>query len=105
MGLRLIWMRPLLRVVLVPSIPMNDDTLSTAGSRNSTRTRACCRSAIAGNEIDCGPSDIPWMMPVSWIGKNPFGAIAYSATVSASVAAATRSVSVWCSSTQRSVRP
>ena len=31
-GLRLIWMRPLLIVVLVPSTPMNEDRLSTAGS-------------------------------------------------------------------------
>ena len=31
-GLRLIWMRPLLIVVFVPSMPMNDDRLSTAGS-------------------------------------------------------------------------
>ncbi len=31
-GFRLIRMRPLFRVVLVPSMPMNDDRLSTAGS-------------------------------------------------------------------------
>ena len=31
-GFRLIRMRPLLSVVLVPSTPMNDDKLSTAGS-------------------------------------------------------------------------
>ena len=31
-GLRLIWMRPQLSVVLVPSTPMKDETLSTAGS-------------------------------------------------------------------------
>jgi hypothetical protein len=31
-GLRLIWMRPLLSVVLVPSTPMNEERLSTAGS-------------------------------------------------------------------------
>jgi hypothetical protein len=30
-GFRLIWMRPLLSVVLVPSTPMNEDRLSTAG--------------------------------------------------------------------------
>jgi hypothetical protein len=30
-GLRLIWMRPLLSVVLVPSTPMNDERLSTPG--------------------------------------------------------------------------
>ena len=31
-GFRLIWMRPLLSVVLVPSMPMNEERLSTAGS-------------------------------------------------------------------------
>ena len=31
-GFKLIWMRPLLSVVFVPSMPMNDDRLSTAGS-------------------------------------------------------------------------
>ena len=45
-------MRPLLSVVLVPSMPMNDDRLSTAGSCRITAASACCRSAIAGNEID-----------------------------------------------------
>ena len=30
------WMRPLLSVVLVPSMPMNDDRLATAGSRRIT---------------------------------------------------------------------
>src|ERR1035441_7171551 len=39
-GFRLIWMRPLLRVVLMPSIPMKDDRLSTAEiGRASCRER------------------------------------------------------------------
>ncbi len=40
---RLIWMRPLFSVVLVPSIPMNDDTLSTSGSCRMMRASSCCR--------------------------------------------------------------
>jgi hypothetical protein len=32
-GLSVIWMRPLLSVVLVPSMPMNDEMLATAGIR------------------------------------------------------------------------
>ncbi len=53
-GFRLMSTRPLLRVVLVPSTPMKVERLSTAGSCRITRARACCRSAMAGNEIDCG---------------------------------------------------
>jgi hypothetical protein len=34
-------MRPLLIVVLVPSMPMNDDRLSTAGSFRMTAPSAC----------------------------------------------------------------
>ena len=66
-------MRPLFMVVLVPSMPMNDERLSTAGSFRITRTSACWRSAMAGNEIDCVASEMPRMTPVSWTGKNPFG--------------------------------
>ena len=72
-GFRLIWIRPLLSVVLVPSTPMNDERLATAGSRRITRARPCWRSAIAANEIDCGASEMPRMTPVSWTGKKPFG--------------------------------
>ncbi len=45
-------MRPLLSVVLVPSTPMKDDRLSTAGSSRMTLASACWRSAMAGKEID-----------------------------------------------------
>ena len=65
--------RPLFRVVLVPSTPMKVERLSTAGSFRITRARACCRSAMALKEIDWGASEIPWMAPVSWVGKNPLG--------------------------------
>ena len=43
-GFRLIWMRPLFSVVFVPSTPMNDERLSTAGSCRITCASACCRS-------------------------------------------------------------
>ncbi len=72
-GLRLMSIRPLLSVALAPSTPMNDVRLATAGSSSTTLASACCRSAIAANEIVCGASEIPWIAPVSWIGKKPFG--------------------------------
>ena len=28
---------------------------------------------MAVNETDCAASEMPWIAPVSWIGKNPFG--------------------------------
>ncbi len=66
-------MRPLLSVALMPSAPMNDDRLSTAGSFKITCASACCRSAMAVNEIFCAASEMPWITPVSCTGKNPFG--------------------------------
>ena len=45
-GLRLIWMRPLLRVVLVPSMPMKEERLSTAGSLRMTSASFCWRSVM-----------------------------------------------------------
>ncbi len=46
-GFKLIRMRPLLSVVLVPSTPMKDDRLSTSGSFRMALASFCCRSAIA----------------------------------------------------------
>ena len=94
-GFRLISIRPLFSVALVPSTPMNDDRLSTAGSCSTIFAISCWRSAIAENEIDCCASVMPWMAPVSWTGKKPFGIRMYSSTVSASVATATSSVIGW----------
>ena len=37
----------------------------TAGSCRITLVSSCWRSAMAGNEMESGASDIPWMMPVS----------------------------------------
>ena len=72
-GFRLIWMRPLFSVVLVPSTPMNDDRLSTAGS-----LRIPCRELLLplghcreGDALVA--SETPWITPVSCTGKKPFG--------------------------------
>jgi len=69
----LIKTRPLLSVVLIPSTPIKEETLSTAGSCRIAWARARWRSAIAAKETDCGASEIPWMTPVSCSGKKPFG--------------------------------
>ena len=92
-------------VAFTPSTPMNELRLSTAGSFRISRASACWRSDIAANEIDCSASEIPWITPVSWTGKKPFGTAMYSATVSASVSTATASVAAWWSSTVFSQRP
>ncbi|MNE95935.1 hypothetical protein D3C80_1940880 [compost metagenome] len=60
-------------VGLVPSTPMNEDRLSTAGSASSTFASACWRVAMAWKEIDCGASAMPWITPVSCTGKKPLG--------------------------------
>ena len=75
LGFRLISMRPLLSVALVPSTPMNDVRLATAGSVSTTSANACWRSAIVANETVCGASEMPWIAPVSCTGKNPLGMI------------------------------
>jgi hypothetical protein len=66
-------MRPLLSVALVPSTPMNEDRLRTAGSSRIVAARACCRSAMAANETDWGASVTAWIAALSCTGKNPFG--------------------------------
>ena len=66
-------MRPLLRVTLVPSMPMKDEMFCTAGSARIARASACWRWAIAGNDTLWGASEMPRITPVSWIGKRPFG--------------------------------
>ena len=80
-GLRLIWMRPELSVVLVPSMPMNEETLSTAGSLRTTSTSCCWRSAMLVKLTVCGASLMPRMTPVSCTGKKPLGTTMKSRTV------------------------
>ena len=65
--------RPLFSVVFVPSAPMKDDKLSTAGSCRMTLASSCCFCAMAFDPMAGGACEIPWITPVSWIGKNPFG--------------------------------
>ena len=94
-GLSVIRMRPLLSVTLVPSMPMNDERVSTAGSRRMAWARARWRWAMAGNETLWGASEMPRITPVSWIGNRPFGIATYSRRVSPSVATATSRVAGW----------
>ncbi len=84
-GFRLIDIRPLLVVVFVPSAPMNDDRLSTAGSCRITFASSCCFSAMPFDPIVCGACEMPWITPVSCTGKNPLGIMMYRKTVSSSV--------------------
>ena len=86
-------MRPALRVALLPSTPMNDDTACTSGSSSASRAAACWRSAMAEKEIDCGACVMAWISPVSCCGKKPLGTTMYSTTVSANVPSATSKVS------------
>lgn len=88
----MIWIRPLLSVVLVPSTPMKEDRPATAGSVRMARASACWRSAMAVNEIDWAASEMPRIAPVSCTGKKPLGTAIYSTIVSRSIPTATTSV-------------
>ncbi len=66
-------MRPELRVVLVPSTPMKELRLATAGSLRITSARACWPLAMALKEADWGASEMPRITPVSCTGKKPLG--------------------------------
>ncbi len=72
-GFRLIWMRPLLIVVFVPSIPMNEERLSTPGSFRMTWASASCRSFMAANETVCDASEMPRITPGVLHGEEPLG--------------------------------
>ena len=52
---------------------MNDDRLATSGSFRIIAASACCRSAIAVNEMSSGASETPRITPVSCTGKKPLG--------------------------------
>ncbi len=58
-------MRPTFEVMLVPSTPMNDETLATAGSFVTTSASRCWRSAMAENDTSSGASEMPRITPVS----------------------------------------
>jgi hypothetical protein len=72
-GFKLIDILPLFVVVFVPSAPINDERLSTAGSARTAFVSSSCFSAIAFEPIVGGACDMPWMTPVSCTGKNPLG--------------------------------
>ena len=50
-GFRLMEIRPLFSVVLVPSAPMNEERLSTAGIFENDVKKRCCFCVMAANEI------------------------------------------------------
>ena len=56
-GFKLIKKRPVLSVALLPSTPMKEDKLSTAGSCKITRPKACWRSAMAAKDKLVGPCE------------------------------------------------
>ena len=72
-GFNAINSRPELSVMFCPSTPMNVETLSTAGSSRIACASSRLLSLIATKDTDCGPSEMPWMSPVSCSGKKPFG--------------------------------
>ena len=81
LGLRLICMRPLLSEALLPSTPMKDDTLSTAGSFSTRPASSSCMRDMAENDTDCCASLMAWIAPVSCRGKKPLGTMTYSTTI------------------------
>ena len=52
-----------------------------------TSASACWRSAMAGNEMFCGASEMPRITPVSCTGKKPLGTTIYRKSVRTRVAA------------------
>ena len=106
-GFRLISMRPVFSVGLVPSTPMNDDRLSTVGvlAGSTSRERLLALGHRARTRSICGASEMPWIRPVSCTGKKPFGIDDVEQHGQHQRATATSSVSGWWSSTQSSARP
>ena len=97
-------MRPVFAVGFVPSAPIDDDTVATSGSARMTSTTSCWSSIMRWNDTSGAASVTPLIVPVSSIGKNPFGTWIASTTVSATVASVTSSVVVRWRSTTCSVR-
>ena len=98
-------MRPVLRLVLVPSTPMNEVRLCTAGSRSNTSARACWRCAMASNEVDWVASVMTCKLPVSCKGKKPLGTHRYKATVLAKLKPNSAHTRPGLSSTRPRLRP
>ena len=72
-GLRLMEMRPLFRVVLMPSAPMKEDRLSTAGSCRMMLRQFLLLLGHRGERDGLRACEMPWITPVSCTGKNPLG--------------------------------
>ena len=69
--------------------PMNEMTWSASGSAPATALIACCRSRMAANETSWGASEKPAIMPLSCLGKSPFGTVMKRRTVATTVATVT----------------
>ncbi len=103
-GLSSISRRPVLRVGLVPSTPMKDDSEATSSSSRIAVASACWRSAMAWNDTCAGASLMPWISPASCEGKKPLGTITYISAVSARVATTRPSISGCRARVQSSAR-
>ena len=69
-----------------------------------TSPTVCISRIICSGEVSWAASAKPWIIPVSWIGKKPFGITIAMTTVSAMVAKNTPSVIGWWRSTMSRVR-
>ena len=100
-GFRLIWMRPLFSVVFVPSMPMNDDRLSTAGSlQDHARPAPAAARPSRRTRRSAAPRRCPGSRRCPAPGRSPSGRRRRAGPSATSVATATSSVAVWCRSTQ-----
>ena len=59
--------------------------LATSGSLRIASANACCRRAIALKDMSWAAVVMPWIAPVSWSGKKPFGISIYCRQVAARV--------------------
>ena len=100
-------MRPLFSVVLVPSAPMNDEMLSTAGSASKHLHQFLLLLASSmRTRWTADACEMPWMMPGVLRGEKALGNgdVKHAPSAPASPRA-TSSVIVWKPSTNFSVRP
>ncbi len=84
--------------------PTVEPTVSTAGSASSTSTTRSCRADMAAKETLGSARVLPWISPVSSIGRKPFGAARHSITVPTAAPSVTTSISPRQRSAQPSVR-
>ena len=103
-GLSTMKPRPVLAVCAPPVLPVNVASAATSGSCMITSPIFCMSRIISSGAVSCAASRKADIMPVSWIGKNPFGIWIASTRVNAMVAKKTASVIAWWRSTMSSVR-